>query len=266
MAANSISIRTGSERENFYKFSIVLIDIGTIISQKYLECIIKLYGYPDLRTFINKNRNLINNNPYLDGVKRIVNGPYYTIKNFEINACAALIQSILLPYYVDQEFIKKTCKNLIKLRDLRNRYFAHICSFTMQNHVFEGLIADLDAIFLSLSGIKGFIFDYRSEINKLMNEDVVEERIRKYFEDILEVFINNNKTQINDFLTKMSLKNNEDIKIFFKNIDFDSFMSSVDNLSILIKENGKTCSSVISSEFKQFSEQMQAQMIKLNEE
>lgn len=279
MAANSINIKTGSERENFYNFSVILIDIGTVIAQQFVQYMIKLDGFSDLQAFIDKNKDQINKN-HLETLRKKIKKPGYTLNDFDIIACASFIQNIVLPYYVklpsisnlcDIELIKTTCKNLMKLRDLRNQHFAHRSSFTMQNREFKNLITKLDAVFQSLTGISGFIYDYRSEINKLMNEFDLEKKMRKHFESILENFIDNNKTQINDFLHKMSLKDNEDKKSFediktsFNQIDVDSFMSSVEILSTLIKENNKTSSSIVSSELKPFAEQMQTQMIKFVE-
>ena len=52
MAAPRIIVKTGSERENCYRFCRILVDIGNKIARDYVENIIlDYYGYKNINQF-----------------------------------------------------------------------------------------------------------------------------------------------------------------------------------------------------------------------
>ena len=60
----SLDIKTGSERENCYRFCRILVDIGNAIARGYVERVItNNFGYKDINEFFNINENLIREFP-----------------------------------------------------------------------------------------------------------------------------------------------------------------------------------------------------------
>ena len=60
----AIVIKTGSERENCYRFCRILVDIGNKIARGYVERVITYnFGYKDINEFFNIKENLIREFP-----------------------------------------------------------------------------------------------------------------------------------------------------------------------------------------------------------
>jgi hypothetical protein len=171
MAVSSIVIKTGSERENCYRFCRILVDIGNKIARDYVEkLIIFNFGYNDINHFFQTNEKLIlefpdqcgynqqgkliNKNNYLDGVIRIMKNKQFkkTLDQFDVGACTSIIQNMFAsecfgkPSKYLSYFNKHTKKfnlsfncnhSLYKLRELRNEYFGHIFVFKMRENEFR---------------------------------------------------------------------------------------------------------------------------------
>ena len=210
-----------SVRENCYKFSVILIDIGNIIAQNFVQHVIKILGFPDINSFLIFHNSYIiqSNNSYLDSVKRAIKIPC-TIRNFDITACAAIIQNIInTPYNARSSLlippdIQASYYFLYKLRELRNENFGHITCFEMRSDKFKNLLDnEISIIFFNLTKAIGSTFDFDNEIKKVLNEVAVEERMLKHFDKVLEDFKSSNLTQIKDFMSELKTKMNATQKI-----------------------------------------------------
>ena len=277
----AIVIKTGSERENCYRFCRILVDIGNKIARGYVERVITYnFGYKDINEFFNINENLIREFPdkygyynqgkfiknnYLDGVIRAQFNK--TLDHFDVGACTSLIQNILASNskYVDHfdkhpnPFYLNFDKNdsLYKLREMRNEHFGHIFVFKMGHSDFAKAISDLDGIFYDLNNNN---YSFRTEINNVMRETVMEDKMQEYLKIILEDFIAD-RNLIKDFLDVLQDKINEDrdnfqtIKDLISEIDLDEIKDSLEtkiiNLSNEIKANEEACQMIISDGFKQ---------------
>jgi hypothetical protein len=288
MAAPRIIVKTGSERENCYRFCRILVDIGNKIARDYVGKIILSYGYNPISEFFQENRDLIKEFPdklgnyikgklikknnHLDGVIRVINNPEFndTLDLFDIGACSSIIQNMLasnskyLKYF--NSIHKKDpnkCKlsfdkshSLDKLRELRNASFGHIFVFKMEASDFEQEINKIDGIFYDLNNKS---YSHRNEINKVMNETLIEDKILKYLENILKDLIQD-RNLIKDFLDSFKYKINEDRENFqtiiklISEIDLDELKKSLEtkiiNLSNEIKINKKASLMILSDGFK----------------
>jgi hypothetical protein len=285
MAAPRFIVKTGSERENCYRFCRILVDIGNKIARDYVENIIKYYGYKDIIEFFKENRDLIKEFPvkmgnyitgklikknnHLDGVIRVINNPEFndTLDLFDIGACTSIVQNMFASNSKYFNYFKKDpkkCKllfdnshSLDKLRELRNASFGHIFVFKMEASDFEREINKIDGIFFELNNKS---YSHRNEIKKVMDEALIEDKILQYLENILKDLIAD-RNLIKDFMDVFNHKINEDrenfqtIKDLISEIDLywlkDSLDAKIINLSKVIRKNKKASLMILSDGFKQ---------------
>jgi hypothetical protein len=258
-------IKTGSERENCYRFCRILVDIGYKIARDYVENIILDHGYEDIKQFFYFYKALIIDHPkvftvkHLDGVIRVIKKPEFdeTFDMFDVGACTSIIQNIFASNSKYLKYFNNHSKefklffgeshSLHKLRKLRNKHYGHMFVFKMGNKEFDEAINDMKEIFNDLlKVIKNKSYCFKTEINKVMDETIIEETMIQYSQMALKE-LNADRNLIKEFLKILNDKiiedheNFETVKTLISKIDLDGLKDSLEtkiiNLSNEIKNN-----------------------------
>jgi hypothetical protein len=273
-ASGVINIKTGSKTENSYKFCKILLNIGNEIAQNYVErIIVQDAQYQSTDEFFSKNKILIEgqfNNTHFNSIKRIISKHGFELKDFDIGACASIIQNIFAsdskyknvfivhPNSQTYQSLRFHESALFELRDLRNQDFAHIVAFEMEDEKFKESIKKIETIFSKLT--KGND-DFKVKINEVMNETITDEAIMTELKNKLEYLIADT-TLIKDFLNTFKDKidkdrhNFQDIKNVLNKIDSSENSKEIMKFLDLMRQNQKAVTIILSNEFKQAFELM----------
>jgi hypothetical protein len=284
MASTTINIKIGSEKENCYRLSRILYDVGADVSRKYVTKIIDDCGYTVEKFFEKYSNDILTQfkyNKYFDSLIRtikkhpsiFVHGvwkyPIASLNEFDIGSCAAIIENMIDPKRKNSDFdhpkalplyTTDAFDSLYELRRLRND-IAHLFTYRIEANNFLDKISKIESIFTHLC-----IPSYSNidPINEIMDETIGDLKMEEHKDKIFKILIEDREEFKNSLeaFSKTIDENNKELKTCLNDIILklskgdNEILTEIKNLRTSIadvnKEEHKKTQDLVSKGIKEY--------------